>query len=167
MWNVVFSLDSAIIFPFKRENLYPFLVRIRRMQTLTRNIGRWRNHLEPLRVVPVFSPNTICIILQSPTLCPWPLQSLKAHSLVALLQYMTQWIQRRADLTMLRVVTHFKSYQAFSIFSSFVAPCTHSHFCPHSYLYKVRCHQAPAAHEVEQWAGFTPDNSEHGITKSE
>lgn len=38
---------------------------------------------------------------------------------------------------------------------------------PQSYLHQVRCYHAPAAHEVEQWAGFTPHNSEHGITKSE
>lgn len=84
---------------------------------------------------------------------------------------MTQYIQycnrteTKLDI-MLRVNTHFKSYRAFSICFSSAISCTHSHFLPDSYLHQVRCHQTPAAHEVEQWAGFTPYDSEHGITKT-
>lgn len=132
MWNAVLCLGFVTIFPLKGSSWAGFMWekksfygRIAKMQNLTGNIGRCRSQ-SPLAWFQFFHQTQFASYCRSPTPCSCPFHSLTSTLLVDNIAI----YDNRADLTILKVVIHFKSYQAFSMFFSFFVSCTHSYFCP-------------------------------------
>lgn len=86
--------------------------------------------LRPLGWFQFFHQTQFTSYCRSSTLCSCALQSLTSTLFSSIIAIYDTVIQHRADLTILKVVIHFKSYQGFSMFFSFVASCTISCFCP-------------------------------------